>query len=243
MEVRLRRWLPALLVGLVLAAAGWAAAGGGGLSGRELPPLPEEALPQPTAGASVSPGSEPPAAGERREFERTEPPVWISAAVTALILGAAAGVVLLFLFVGARWLLTERVLRREIVDQPASQPSGAGSGEEIRRAVRAGLADLAAGGDTRRAVIACWLRLERAAAAAGTPRQPADTPADLVRRLLAAHRVSERALARLAGAYRLARYAPAEVPGDLSLTARQALAEIDAQLAAGGRPEPEPAHR
>jgi hypothetical protein len=234
MEVRLRRWLPVLLVGLVLAAAGWAAAGGRGLSGGQLPPLPEDALPAPSPGPTAAPGSAPPAAGEPADLTPVEAPEWLSTLLSVAVVGLAVGVVALFLFVGGHWLLTERVIRREIVDRAASQPAGAGA-EEVRAAVQAGLADLAAGGDARRAVIACWLRLERVAAAAGTARRAADTPADLVGRLLAAHQVSDRALARLADAYRLARYAPAEVGAELLATARQALAEIDAQLVGGGR--------
>ncbi|MGV9539633.1 DUF4129 domain-containing protein, partial [Streptosporangium sandarakinum] len=77
---------------------------------------------------------------------------------------------------------------------------------------------------------ACWLRLEHAAAGAGTPRLASDTPAELVARLLAGHRVGEPALNRLAAAYRLARYAPHEVTGPLRAEARAALAEVDAEL-------------
>jgi hypothetical protein len=233
MEVRLRRWLPVLLVGLALAAAGFAAAGGSGLSGGQLPPLPEDPPPAPSAGPTAAPATAVPATGQPADFDPVEAPGWLSAALTALVFGVFGGIVLLFLVVGVQWLLTERVIRREILDQPASQPPGTAT-EQVRDAVRAGLADLAAGADARRAVIACWLRLERVAAAVGTAREPADTPADLVRRLLAGHRVSDRALARLAAAYRLARYAPAEVGDELLATARQALAEIDAQLAGAG---------
>jgi hypothetical protein len=229
MEVRIRRWLPVLLLGLALVGAGWAAAGGGGLSGGSLPPLPEDPALAPSPTGPPPPVSDAPPTGGPSEFEPADAPGWLSAAVTMLVLGFAAAVVILFLYAGVRWLLTERVVRREIIDRAASQPPEA-EAEEVRRAVRAGLADLAAGADARRAVIACWLRLERVAAAAGTARRAADTPADLVGRLLAAHRVDQRALARLAGAYRLARYAPADIGDELVLTARQALAEIDAQL-------------
>ncbi|WP_203878107.1 DUF4129 domain-containing protein, partial [Planobispora takensis] len=103
---------------------------------------------------------------------------------------------------------------------------------EVRRALHAGLAGLDTGDDPRRAVIACWLRLERAAAAAGTPRAAADTSADLVARLLAAHRVGEESLDRLAEAYRRARYGPQEVDDSLREQARRALARVDAELAA-----------
>ena len=53
--------------------------------------------------------------------------------------------------------------------------------------------------DPRRAVIACWVRLEQAAAAAGTPRHPGDSPTDLVGRLLAEQRVDARRAGRAAG--------------------------------------------
>lgn len=113
--------------------------------------------------------------------------------------------------------------------RPAQERPPAAAGE-MRAALRAGLTDLDAGDDPRRAVIACWLRLEHAAAGAGTPRMAADTPGDLVTRLLAAHRVSGPALGRLAAAYRQARYAPHEVAESLRGTARRALAEVDAEL-------------
>ncbi|MET8387792.1 DUF4129 domain-containing protein [Streptosporangium canum] len=113
--------------------------------------------------------------------------------------------------------------------RPAQERPPAAAGE-MRAALRAALTDLDAGDDPRRAVIACWLRLEHAAAGAGTPRMAADTPGDLVTRLLAAHRVSGPALGRLAAAYRQARYAPHEVAESLRGTARRALAEVDAEL-------------
>ncbi|MDP9844286.1 DUF4129 domain-containing protein [Streptosporangium lutulentum] len=113
--------------------------------------------------------------------------------------------------------------------EPAREEPVAAAGE-VRAALRAALSDLDAGDDPRRAVIACWLRLEHVAAGAGTPRLAADTAADLVTRLLAAHRVGETALGRLADAYRQARYAPHEVTGALRVTARRALAEVDAEL-------------
>ncbi|MFI6800397.1 DUF4129 domain-containing protein [Streptosporangium canum] len=118
---------------------------------------------------------------------------------------------------------------RPTAARPAQEMPPAAAGE-MRAALRAGLTDLDAGDDPRRAVIACWLRLEHAAAGAGTPRMAADTPGDLVTRLLAAHRVSGPALGRLAAAYRQARYAPHEVAESLRGTARRALAEVDAEL-------------
>src|SRR5690606_37546040 len=206
MEARPRQLLPVLAVTCAVGLAA-VAAGGSGLSGAVLPP-PREEVPTPlapsaTASVSVAPvaGADDPVTGPRLE--------WLDTVVAGIFIAILVGTVGLFLYAGVRYLLTERVRFRELVDQAASQPGGGLESEQLREAVRAGLADIDAGGDPRRAVIACWLRLERLAAAAGTARLAADTPTDLVTRLLARHRVSDRALERLAGAYRVARYAPA----------------------------------
>jgi hypothetical protein len=226
-----RRWAPVLLVALALAAAGWAAAGGTGLSGGTRAPAGQEAPSEQPAPTLDAPTPAPTGEQEPGELADSEVPGWLSGALTGLFLAIVATVVGVFIYAGVRYLLFERVERRAILDQPASQPPDAAADlAEVLQAVRAGLADMDAGGDPRRAVIACWLRLERLAAAAGTARLAADTPTDLVRRLLARHRVSEPALGRLADAYRRARYAPAEVADDLLETARRALHDVDRQL-------------
>jgi hypothetical protein len=79
-------------------------------------------------------------------------------------------------------------------------------------------------------VIACWLRLEQAAAAAGTPRQVGDSPTDLVARLLHAHQISADVLAALANVYREARYATHAVDDRMRAQARSALQRIRTEL-------------
>ena len=79
-------------------------------------------------------------------------------------------------------------------------------------------------------MIACWVRLEQAAAAAGTPRQPGDTPTELVTRLLAGHDVSAAVLYALAEVYRLARYATHTVDATMRDQARAALHQLRAEL-------------
>jgi hypothetical protein len=234
MRTGLPRWLPVLFVMAALALAGLAAAGGTGLTGGRLPPPPEELAEQPDRPAVTQPADATADAAQR--LVDAEPPGWLSALVTSFFLGLIVVVVGVFLYVGVRYLLTERVNRRAIEGRAGGRPAeGAPEvADEVRDAVRAGLADLDAGGDARRAVIACWLRLERVAAAAGTPRLAADTPTDLVARLLATHRVSDLALRRLADAYRLARYAPTEVADELAATAQQALRDISGQLDLAG---------
>lgn len=120
---------------------------------------------------------------------------------------------------------------------PSTKPRKTALGTEpIRAAVAAGLDELDIdGADPRAAVIACWLRLEQAAAAAGTPRVPSDSPGDLVARMLAAHQVSGQVLDRLAQVYRQARYAPHEIGEATRDEARAALRRLHAELAAASR--------
>ncbi|MGV9601112.1 DUF4129 domain-containing protein [Streptosporangium sandarakinum] len=213
-------WASFALVALGLLAAGIAASAirpGATVHLRALAPDPP---PTGRTGPSPTPGP-----GELPQIGADTlggVPFW-----TLVVLGAALAAALLVTFLRAIANL-EYGSRRAA---PArEEPEAEATGGEIRAALRAGLADLDAGGDPRRAVIACWLRLEHAAAGAGTPRLASDTPAELVARLLAAHRVGEPALNRLAAAYRLARYSPHEVTGSTRAEARAALAEVDAEL-------------
>jgi hypothetical protein len=106
--------------------------------------------------------------------------------------------------------------------------------DDLVAALDAGLLDLSdTDRDPRRAVIACWVRLEQAAADAGTPRHPGDTPTDLVGRLLAEQRVDAGVLAAFAEVYREARYATHTVDDRMRGQARTALQRLRADLAAG----------
>lgn len=113
--------------------------------------------------------------------------------------------------------------------------------EKLREAVAEGLSDLTEATDPRRGVIACWQRLEAAAAAAGLARRAAETPGELVSRVLTAAKVDPAALTDLADAYRRARYGPHEIGEDLRRQAVAALAAVDAQLAEAASTIMEPA--
>ncbi len=229
MERQLRRWLPVLLVVLALSLAAVATTGPG-VTGRTLPPPPPgPELVEPT-GEEEEPVLRPPdrAVDDDRQESRALAVLAVVYAVLMLLL-----VVSMLAYLAFHWLrglLTEPV-HEQAVGAPATQPGGAAAAQEVRDALQAGLADIDAGGDARRAVIACWLRLERVAAAVGTARLASDTPADLVSRLLSRYQVSREALEQLAEAYRRARYAPAEVGDDLLRVARRALRDVDAELA------------
>lgn len=88
------------------------------------------------------------------------------------------------------------------------------------------------------AIIACWLRLEDAAADVGVARRPAETASDLAMRVLAAHDVSERPLRRLLSLYREARYSRHHMSELARDEARRALTVVHADLLTSGRPAP-----
>lgn len=148
--------------------------------------------------------------------------VWVTiAGITLVSLLAITLLVILY-------YLLKSLLRK--IEPPA--PSAArGSGlefesepEPLRAAVRAGLAELDEGDDPRSAVIACWLRLEHAVAAAGSPPLEADTPEELVARLPETY--DGTALLELKQVYHLARYAPHEVREEQRASARRALRRL-----------------
>ncbi|GIG65836.1 DUF4129 domain-containing protein [Phytomonospora endophytica] len=230
---QLRRWAPLLAIAaLVMLIAGAASIVDLKAADVEVPTLDDilGVSQSPTEVEETQRPEPPPPAAEAGAQSGVHPFFWV---VVGTILTFFAGVIVFAVIMILRNYLENRRFREvrplDFADAPAEQESSA---EEVREVVRAGLADIDAGDDPRKAVIACWLRLEKAAAGAGTARMAADTPGDLVTRLLSAHRVNDRALQRLADSYRQARYAPDEVTEQVRADARQALTEIDAELAA-----------
>lgn len=155
-------------------------------------------------------------------------PDWLGTA--ALVILAIAGLALVALVV---WALVRDQLRRQARRAGRRAPSGPGSrtADELVAALDAGLEELSdTDRDPRRAVIACWVRLEQAAAAAGTSRHPGDSPTDLVGRLLAEQRVDARVLAALLEVYRQARYATHTVDDQMRARAISALERLRTDL-------------
>ena len=159
-------------------------------------------------------------------------PDWVGVAALVVL-----GVALLVVFGLLIWALLRDQSRRRArkagrrVARRRDQPSTA---EDLIDALDAGLEELSdTDRDPRRAVIACWVRLEQAAAAAGTPRHPGDTPADLVGRLLAEQQVDSQVLAALLEVYRQARYATHTVDDQMRRQARSALERLRIDLGAG----------
>ncbi|GAA1816266.1 DUF4129 domain-containing protein [Planosporangium flavigriseum] len=155
-------------------------------------------------------------------------PSWLGSAAAGLCLALVAVVVGMLV-----WYLVRdrfRVRSAPLASRPAE--AAATGTEEVVAALDAGLDRLGdSDADPRRAVIACWVRLEEAAAAAGTPRDPGDTPTDLVARLLAAHHVSRPVLDEFAAVYREARYATHVVDERMRAAAVASLGHLRGELA------------
>jgi len=185
------------------------------------PPLLPSAAPQPSTGATPPP---PEAAGGL--------PHWIGTA--ALLLLGVTAIVVLGLVVVA--LIRDQARRRaRRAGRLTVRPGGpASTADELVAALDAGLEELSdTDRDPRRAVIACWVRLEQAAADAGTRPHPGDTPTDLVGRLLVEQHVDSHVLAALLAVYREARYATHTVDDRMRRQARDALQRLRTDLGAG----------
>jgi hypothetical protein len=81
-----------------------------------------------------------------------------------------------------------------------------------------------AAGTPRNAIVACWMQLERDAAAAGLPRLPFETPTEYVERVIGASSVDPAPIGDLASLYREARFSRHEL---VDAHRSQAMAALD----------------
>ncbi|WBB77435.1 DUF4129 domain-containing protein [Micromonospora sp. WMMD882] len=235
----LRRWWPVLAVAVLLAGASVAAAHSA-LGATRIPPaaenvpfIPEYPSTQPSPSYPVEPR-------EAARDTEARVPGWVATAAAGL-LGLAA----LLAFGYALWTVLRGAFRRSSRKLPARarRPSAEGAARDVVAALDAGLIELDdRSTDPRTVVIACWVRLEEAAATAGVPRRAGDTPTDLVTRLLRGDDdsgvpaiVSADVLAEFAHVYRQARYATHTVVDERTRDqARSALRRIRAELTVFG---------
>jgi hypothetical protein len=87
------------------------------------------------------------------------------------------------------------------------------------------------GDDTRAAIVAAYLAMERQLVASGTARQASDTPTDFLLRAIAAARVSRGAATRLTELFREARFSTHPMAGTAREDAARALARVADDLA------------
>lgn len=232
----LRRWWPIVAVAALLAVASLAAAHSV-LGASRIPPavdtvpwVPEYPSAQPSPSYPVEPRD-----GARAT--RATIPDWIATVAVVLL---ALGILVVLGYV--IWTVVGGVVRRRIRTPSVERArrSTGGTTRDVVAALDAGLIDLDdRDTDARIAVIACWVRLEEAAAAAGVPRRAGDTPTDLVIRLLHGDEtagvpaiVSTDVLAAFAHVYREARYATRAVDEPTRDHARAALRRLRGELTA-----------
>jgi hypothetical protein len=228
----LRRWWPVAGVVALLATAALAAPRAAlrptpvdpVLADR--PPLPEF-RPDEVAPTAIPPSAPPESAGNPAVL-----PDWLITAAAGLLVALIVAIIGLLVVALVRTGAHRAALRGSAPARPAQPPPDAT--EAAVAAVDVGLTELSdLDADPRRAVIGCWVRLEQAAAAAGTERRVGDTSSDLIGRLLAAHQVSGDVLAALARLYREARYGTHTVDERMRADALSALRRLRGELTAG----------
>ncbi|MEV6598059.1 DUF4129 domain-containing protein [Actinoplanes sp. NPDC051346] len=224
----LRRWWPlAAVLGLLFLASLAATR-----SAPQLERFNPNAEVEVTAAPLLPPTPEPTVSTSPEPVEAArELPNWIPAAASVVLGVAAVAIVVLVVWAVLRDQGRRRTRRG---GRRAGTRSETSTAEDLVAALDAGLQELSdTDRDPRRAVIACWVRLEQAAAAAGTPRHAGDSPTDLVARLLAEQRVEAAVLTPFAHVYRQARYATHTVDDQMRRQAVSALERLRADLDAG----------
>jgi uncharacterized protein DUF4129 len=227
----LRRWWPLAAVLMLLFVTSLAAT-------RSAPQLDQILQDEePTANTPLLPTTAPSAAVASKPpppEAASSLPDWVGNAAL-LLLGVLSLIALVLVVVALLRDQARRRARRSGTLGARREPGS--TADELVAALDAGLEELSdTDRDPRRAVIACWVRLEQAAAAAGTLRLPGDSPTDLVGRLLSEQRVDGNVLAALLDVYRQARYATRTVDDEMRRQARSALERLRADLGAGVLP-------
>ncbi|BCY05709.1 DUF4129 domain-containing protein [Actinoplanes sp. L3-i22] len=225
---QLRRWWPLVAVIGLLFVTSLAATRSAPQLDRITPtsttPTTQAPLLPPTPNPSAIPPTETPVEAARGL------PDWLGTLTTVLLAFLVVAMVIVLVFA----LLRDANRRRKNRTGRRGPRRAANTAEDLVAALDAGLEELSdTDRDPRRAVIACWVRLEQAAAEAGTPRHPGDSPTDLISRLLAEQRVDAAVLAALMEVYREARYATHTVDDQMRQQARYALERLRADLGAG----------
>jgi len=120
----------------------------------------------------------------------------------------------------------EPVLRNEPPEEHWPRPSPTAMAD----AVDEGLAALRSG-PADEVIVACWVRLEDAAAGAGVARGVGETPAELAGRVLADLHAPSRAVDELLTRYRLARYSHHPLDEDDRIVAIRSLEQVRQAIA------------
>lgn len=157
---------------------------------------------------------------------------WLADLLTFLLLLGAVWVAVL-----ALRKLAARLVREDPKEEPDIDLGGAPDAEVAREALtrdRERHEEALAEADIRNGIVACWVLLEEAAAEAGFPRRPSETPTEFVIHVLHSLDVDPRPVAELAGLYHEARFSSHRLSEGSRARAEVALAGIHSGLSAVG---------
>ncbi|MDZ5622980.1 DUF4129 domain-containing protein [Nocardioides sp. HM23] len=151
----------------------------------------------------------------------------------ALVFGVALIVLARLRLVRRRKQLSGRIgVRASLV--PAEPPPDEEVGAELPEALDEGARTIGQG-SPRNAIVAAWVRLERAVESDRFPHRPEETPSELVERALAAYRLDHDAIRRLAALYREARFSAHPITEEHRVEAADCLRRLLATLGARSR--------
>jgi Domain of unknown function (DUF4129) len=111
-----------------------------------------------------------------------------------------------------------------------AEPAAIGATETLAEAISESLDDLRADPDPRRAIVAAYARMERALAASGVPRDPAEAPHEYLERALVAVDASAGAARRLTELFERAKFSQHEPDARMRDEAIDALEAIRDEL-------------
>jgi hypothetical protein len=123
----------------------------------------------------------------------------------ALVFGVALIVLARLRLVRRRKQLSGRIGVRTTLVRDADPPDDEEVDTDLPEALDEGARTIGEG-SPRNAIVATWVRLERAVESERFPHKPEETPSELVERALAAYRLDGDAIRRLAALYREARF-------------------------------------
>ncbi len=153
-------------------------------------------------------------------------PHGLSGAFVSYLLYAALALVLLAVIVACVVVIR----RRALVDQAAYLVDAEDDSQSLERAVASGRAALWVIDDARAAIIACYAAMESSLERAGTARDVAGTPDELLAKAATAGLVRGAAASRLTALFYEARFSTHALPGAARDEARAALDAISADL-------------
>lgn len=228
------RWAPVVVAGALMLIALLAAYGGPVRVGDPVLPLDRFELQMPDededdeAGGMGIGGL---GIGELDEPEFEANPFTIGVLVFALLLAAVAVVIVVLAAVAAlrrlrhlRWTPPQRDVVDDGYDIRIDTVLATAADDAVRDA------EAALPGESTDAVIACWIRLERAAEHAGAPRSAHETPSEFTAALLAEQDADREAVAEMLALYHRARFGSAPLPDAAGEQAARALRRIAATL-------------